>query len=348
MSAGEINRYSTWELDTVVETYDPPFRFLLNNFFKRRKQFSGEFIEMDIVEGGRTVAPFVSPFQPGRNTRRNGYRTFQLKPAYIKLADTVRPTDGFTRTPGEPYGGSLTPMQRLDKQIVEQVMTHLDMIENRLELMASELLFTGKLVINDENYPRAVVDFERALANDATVTTVWSNNAATPLVDIQAHALTINKTARGAKVTDLVMTGAIFDKLMSFQSVRDLLNRDKNLSPGTSAIETGPRSGDRDATYRGIISGQYRLWTYDGYFETDTGTSKEIMDQERVLFLSDQSIEGTRYNGAILDMDAEMQAREVFVKERRLWDPSGHEVITQSAPMVGLRRPNGCGTLRVL
>jgi len=347
-----VDRYSTWEMDEIVASIDPPFRWLSDTFFSTTKQFDTEFIEHDIVESGRRVAPFVSPMQNGVPTRRLGHRTYQLKPAYIKLSDTVRPTDGFTRRAGEPYGGTLTPLERVDRIVAEQIATHFDMIGNRIEIMARDALFNGSITITSDNYPTSVVDFERNTNNDITVAVLWNAAGATPLADIQAHALTMNQTSRGAVVTDLIMAGALFDVLVANQTVRDLVNRDQNLSPATVGIEFGPRSGSRDAQWRGLLSGQYNLWTYDGYFEDDTGTSFALMPANKVLLVANQGpnsgMEGRRYNGAIIDMDAGILPQEVFVKARNLWDPSGVEVLTQSAPMVAMRRPNATGTMTVL
>lgn len=349
MTNGYVDRYSTWEMDELVASIDPPFSFLVDTFFTGVKQFESEFIEHDIVEQGRRVAPFVSPLQNGVPTRRLGFRTFQMKPAYIKLSDTVRPTDGWTRIAGEKYGGELTPMERVDRIVAEQIFTHLEMIQNRLEVMARDALFNGGIQIISDNYPTAYVDFERIATNSAAVGALWSNPAATPLADIQNQSLVINQNSRGAVVNTLVMKGVVYDALMTHQDVRDLVNRDLNLSPGTGGLEFGPRAGDRAAQYRGQLSGQYDLWTYDGYFEDDTGAPVELMPDGEVLMVANQGpnsgLMGMRYNGAILDLDAGIRPQEVFVKSRDLFDPSGIEVLTQSAPMLGIKRPNATGKL---
>jgi len=225
-----------------------------------------------------------------------------------------------------------------------------------MELMARDVLFNGKMVVQSEGYPAAVVDFERNPLNSTAAMTPWNSAAAMPLADIEATALTINQTSRGGIVTDLVMTGQIWDMLVRNQSVRDLLNRILNLSPGTSNLETGPRSGSRQARWRGLLSGTYNLWTYDGYFEDDNGVPVPIMPQDQVLFVCNAGdnvsgaggIAGKKLYGAILDMDAGIQARKVFIKARNVWDPSGVEVLTQSSPMLAVDRPNASGTLKVM
>ena len=355
-TASSVDRYSTWEMDAMIAAIDPPFSFLKDTFFTTEKQFTTQVIEHDIKEHGRTVAPFVSPLSQGKPTRRSGYRTFQIRPAYIKLSDTVRPQDGMTRLAGEPYGGQFTVQQRIDALVAEQIATHMSMIDNRLEVMARDILINGKLTIITDNYPTAIVDFERNPNNTHTVGTTWDQTNATPLADIQAHALTINLNSRGAVVTDLVMAGSIFDLMARNQSVRDLLSKLLNLSPGTSGIEVGPRSGSREAQFRGRLSGAYNLWTYDGYFENDTGLQVPLMPTNKVLFVCNGGINGSgpggiggkRLQGAIQDLDAQMQAKRVFIKAKNEWDPSGVTVLTQSAPMLAVDRPNCSGILQVL
>ena len=348
MTEAIVDRYSSWEMDELVASIDPPFSFLSDVFFGTTRQFNSEFIEFDIVEGGQRVAPFVSPFVNGVPTRRQGYRTMQIKPAYIKLSDTVRPWDGFDRLPGEAYGGELSPQERVDRLVAQQVLTHMSMIQNRKEVMARDALFDGKITITSDDYPTAVVDFERVSTNAATVGTLWSNGSATPLTNIQDHALLINQNARGAVIDTLIMAGAVYDKMVGFDSVRDLLNRDKNLSPGTRGFDLGPRSGDRGPQYRGQLSNVYDVWTYDGYFDDDNGDPVALMPADKVLLLDGNGIQGRTYHGAIMDMAAGIRAQQIFVKSKEQFDPSGIDVLTQSAPMLGMRRPNASGVLTVL
>lgn len=346
---GQINRSTTWAQDGVVSIIEPKFSWLVPTFFGGAPvQFDTEFIEFDVVEGGVRIAPYSSPLSLGKATRELGFRTYQLKPAYIKLLDTVRPGQGFQRLPGEAYGGSLSTQERLNRKIAEKIVTHREMIETRWEQMASDALFHGKIVITDEDYPRSVVDFERDPNLMATVGTVWSNPASAPLDDIVEMSDKVNVAAKGAVVNTLVMRTATWDALRKHATVKDLVDTNKNLSPGTSAIEFGPRSSDKKPVWRGRLAGQYDVWTYDGYYENDLGGQVPFVPAGKVLLVASGQIEGKRYHGAIYDMDAGMQAIEVFVKTRDLWNPSGTEVLTQSAPMLGMKRPNASAVLTVL
>lgn len=341
-----ISRYNSWETDEMVRSVDPSFSFLADTFFPREKQFTTDFIEFDIVEHGRHLAPFVSPLTQGQPTRRKGYRTVQFKPAYIKMSFNVTPGDGFTRMAGEKYGGELTPRQRLDRAMASQIATHDDMIQNRLEWMAAQALVSGSIVVTGPDYPAQTVSFDRNSNLALTVGTAWSTVAtATPIDDIQTMALRINQYSRGGQADTIVMSGTAFSNATKNSQFRDLLDTVKNLSPGTGGFETGPRN-TRNATLQGRLAGRFDLWTYDGYYEDDTGTSTLYVAANKVIVADRASLEGTKMFGAILDMES-LVAQRHFVKTRTVWDPSAEELLSQSAPMVNMRRPNSVGVLTV-
>jgi hypothetical protein len=342
-----INRYTTWELDAMVSNVDPSFSFLADTFFPGERQFTGDFIEFDIVEHGRHMAPFVSPLVQGQPTRRHGYRTFQLKPAYIKMSHKVTPGDGYSRRAGEAYGGSLTPMQRLDLAMAEQIAIHDDMINNRLEWMAASALVNGTIVVTGPDYPAQTVSFERNSNLSNTVGVAWATTTtATPIDDLQTMADRINLYSRGSVMDTVVMGGAAYSNATKNSQFRDLLDRDKNLSPGTR-FDAGPRSGTREAVYQGRLSGKWDLWTYDGYYEDDSGVSTRFVAADKVICACRGGIEGSKLFGAIQDMEAGMQPMRHYVKSRTTWDPSAEECLSQSAPMINVKRPNCTAVLDV-
>lgn len=342
-----IDRQSTWQQDALLTTIDPKFAFLLGMFFPRIKQFTTSTIEYDVVEGGIRIAPFASPFSLGASSRRRGHRTVTIQPAYIKLLDTVRPSEGFTRMPGETYGGQYSPEERLAMIVAEQIATHHEMIETRWEQMAAEVLFTGKLTITQDNYPTAVADFERDANLTITTGTVWADSGADIVGDIEAAADKINVSSRGSVASSIVTSNGVWDKMRKNASVRELVDTTKNVSPQTQGIELGPRGADKHPVRRGVLSGRYEIWTYDGYYENDAGTAVPFVPANKVLLSAPGGVEGVRYHGAIIDMDAGMQPHEVFTKTKRQWNPSGEEVLTQSAPMLGMRRANATAVLTV-
>jgi hypothetical protein len=79
----------------------------------------------------RRLAPFVSPVVQGRVMRKQGYQTLSFRPAYTKPKHVVDPNRQFSRLAGEALGGALTPAQRWNAAVAENLREERDAI-NRL------------------------------------------------------------------------------------------------------------------------------------------------------------------------------------------------------------------------
>jgi hypothetical protein len=346
----QLSRYETWELDAMLAQIERPNPWLLRTFFNREKMFTSKTIEFDLLDRGRRLAPFVAPTVAGKPMRREGYRTRQLSPAYIKPTALVVPTEAWTRRPGEGYGGALTPQQRFDAIVAEYLDEHEQMIDNRLEWMAAQSLVNGGITISGDDYPEVYVDFGR----DASLTihllgaAKWDTVTAAPLVDIEEAALKVRRISKGAIVTDLVMDGATWNLLKGHASVQDLLDVRFRRSLGQeSRIEQGPRTKLNEALYVGTINGTLDLWVYDSYYNDDAGAEQPYIPPYTVLGIARNALEGTQYFGAILDLDAGLEPRRSFSKSKVQFNPSGLELVTQSGPLVAPKRPNAMFTLVV-
>lgn len=342
----QLGRYETWELDALLEIKERPAPFLLNTFFNREKVFNTRSIEFDVVEGARRLAPFVSPLVAGKPMRREGYKTMQLAPAYIKPTDLVVPSEGFVRRAGEAYGGTMSPQARFDMLVADVLDQHRQMIENRLEWMAAQALVNGGITISGDDYPTVFVDFNRDASLDIALVGAaqWPAATATPLDDIEAAALTVRRVSKGAVVTDLVMDGQAWSALRKHPEIRDLI--DTNYRQGVSSVDAAPRNDLNRGISVGNLGGRFNLWVYDAYYNDETGAEQPFLPPYTVLGMS-SAIEGWQYYGAIIDLDANIEPRKIFSKSERKFNPSGLEVVTQSAPLVAPRRPNAMFKLTV-
>lgn len=348
-TAYNLTRYETWELDAMVAQIERPNPWLLRTFFPGQKFFHSKQIEFDIVDRGRRLAPFVAPTVAGKPITREGHRTRTLTPAYIKPTDLVQPTEAFTRLPGEGYGGTLTPKQRFDAIVAEYLNTHDEMIDNRLEWMASQALVKGGITIKGESYPEVYVDFGRDASLSIALTggAKWDQSTSVPMDDIEAAALLVRKKSKGAVVTDIVMDGLAWGLLKKHASVTELIDiRYRRDVGGQTAVDGGPRTNLNEAVYVGTIQGRLNLWVYDSYYQDDAGADQPYLPAYTVMGIS-RAIEGYQYYGAIIDLDADIAARRSFTKSKVLFNPSGLELVTQSGPLVAPKRPNAMFVLTV-
>lgn len=340
----QLSRYETWELDEMVRQIERPNPWLLRTFFPRVRTFATRTIEFDLIDRGRRLAPFVSPLVAGRPMVREGYRTKQLAPAYIKPTDLVLPTDSFTRMPGENYGGAMTPQARFDRLVAEKLDLHIETIDNRLEWMAAQALVNGYIDIQGEDYPKTRVAFGRDSALDVYLTgaSKWSLATSEPMGDIEAAALQTRIISKGAVVTDLIMDGLTWTALKKHASIKDLIdNFQRNHLPGQTltAIDKAPRSNINEAQFVGTLGGRFSMWVYDAYYQDDKGVDQPYLPPYTVIGIS-PALEGTQYYGAIIDLDAGIEPKKLFTKSERKFNPSGLELVTQSAPLAAPRRPN--------
>jgi hypothetical protein len=347
-----IREYTTWELDEVVRMVEVQQPFLLGRFFGRTKSFDTEQIEFDIVDRGRRIAPFVSPLVQGRVMRREGYRTVAFKPAYIKLTDLIRPTDTFTRTQGERPGGSMSPQARMDRLVAETYERHRVGIDIRKEWMCASALVNGSITVSGDSYPTVVVDLGRdpaltvALAGGAR----WSQTTADPMADIESMASLIRRKSRGRVLTDLIMNGVTWGQLRNLLKtdlvLAKLLSTQVTFSTNMS-FDVLPRQMQPEGELVGNIAGRFRVWVYDGFYNDDAGAEQKFIPDYKVVCVSASGVEGVQYQGAILDIDANLEPRDIFTKSKLHFDPSGLELLTQTAPLCVMRMPNASGVLTV-
>lgn len=340
-----MNIYDTLVLNGVVQGLKRPKTFLLSTAFNILQVETAEQIAVDVLVGNRKVAPFVSPLVQGKIVTQNGFTTKTFKPAYIKPKTPVQPNRALKRLAGEQIGGTLSPQQRMQATVREILEDHADQITRRLELMAAEVLRLGQVTVAGEGFPTQVMAFGRAAALSITLTGAdkWNDAAAAPLDDIEAWVELVHKT-EGATITDIVMdpdAWACFRKNAQVQKLLDIRRA------AGQPVELGPAQYVGGAQFKGSI-GSFNIWVYSEYYEDPTtGTVTPLLPSGTVIGVG-PNLEGVRAFGAIQDEAAGLQAMEIFAKSWVQEDPSVRYILSQSAPLVYPRRPNGSFAATVL
>ncbi|WP_311276164.1 major capsid protein [Methylobacterium sp. WCS2018Hpa-22] len=362
-----MDLFSTHALNRVVEELPANPAFLLNAFFPTVEVSDSETIMFDHVKGARRIAPFVAPTVAGKVILEAGYETESFRPAYIKDKRVFNPDKQFKRRAGEKIGGSLTPEQRLAGAVAWALSDQLDMWVRRLEVMAAEVLTTGKLVIKGENYPEKVVDFRRDPALTITLTGLdkWDVEGVDPVDDLEEWSQTVYEKSF-IRPTDAVMDMHVWKvvrgKLAEIDNETGLptaaalmmkarLNTDVR-ALDEAKVKLGPLViGGEGAVLVAIFtsgSGTLRLWAYnDAHVDPETGIEVSNLPAGTVLLLS-TGIEGVRHFGAIKDLKAGLQPRQYFVKSWEEEDPSERYMLGQSAPLLVPYRKNASLSAKVL
>jgi hypothetical protein len=331
--------FSTQVLSKVVERLRTPPSFLLDTFFPNVQTSDKEEILFDVTDSKPRISPFVSPLLPGKVVDSGGYRTKSFKPAYVKDKRRFDANIPYKRVAGETIGGSLSPSQRYERALATTLTDQLDNLTRREEVMAAEILRTGKVVVSGDGYPAQTVDFGRdseltkALSGSAT----WESSSVNPLDNLEDWAITIQDKS-GVVAKTVVMDPKAWKVFRSNTTAQKYL--DIRRGTGNSLnIDPSVRSEDTKARYVGAI-GDFDIYVYNDTYINDNGETAKLLPDKTVLLGSKDGLEGTRCYGAIHDEKANWTATRYFTKSWLEEDPSVRWLLLQSAPLVVPYRPN--------
>lgn len=333
-----IGAYDTHTMIAVQEKQTSLSKYWLSLCFPNQINFETEYIDFDIVDkNGKRVAPFVSPLVQGQVMSRDGYTTKRYKPAYVKPKDVVDFSKVLTRRAGEAYTGELSPQQRHDAVIAELLASQKEMIENRWELMAASAVIDGSITVSGDNYPTVSISFGRDGTHTVTkgLGTRWNEAGVDPIADLKTYANRVLKNS-GQGVTRVTMGVDAYEAFYANPKVKDQLDMTYR---GTAADLNGVQNTIYGAERQGRI-GNFEIWTYSDTYENDAGSEVDVLDPKAIV-LTSPALNGVRAFGAIMDKRAGFKALSMFPKMWDEEDPSVTYLMTQSAPLMFPKQPNG-------
>ena len=327
-------------LTRVVELQVNPPSFLVDTFFPDVETSTEETIYFDKQTERRRISPFVSPLVAGEIVQDRGYSTSSFSPAYIKDKRSFNPNRQFRRRAGERIGGALTPAQRLQANVAYSTYDQLQMLKRRLEVMAAQVLTTGKATITGDKYPTQIVDFGRL----GTLTKVfggaqaWAANQAGMIESVEDVATEIFE-ASGFVCTDVIFSTQAWKVFKTDPEFKLLLDKfQSNINP--ASINRGPLAGSYDQVRYMGAAGDFQFWTYSGrYVDPVDNLEKDMIPQGGFLMAS-RNMEGVQHFGAIRDEEAGLQPLQYFSKSWVEKDPSVRLLLLQSAPLMVPYRAN--------
>ncbi|MEW5931931.1 MAG: major capsid protein [Gemmatimonadota bacterium] len=341
-----IDIFATGFLIRLVTALPQPRTHFLSRYFPYVEEQGGEFILIDRLKNRPRLAPFVSPLVEGKVVENLGYNTEAVRPAYIKDKRRFNPFDKVRRLAGETIGGSLTPEQRRRALVRQNVADQLQMLTNREEWMASQVLRFGKVTVTGEGFGTRLVDFRRdpQLTIQLTGAKRWDQGTATPLEDLEEWAQLVYDVS-GAQQLEVTMDPSAWRLLKARLTTDEKKILLDSLRGSRSEVEMGPRQA-ATSKYVGTI-GEFDFFVYkQTFFEVD-GSEAELMDAGRVVMCGAQ-VEGTRAYGGIYDEEAEsFMGLRYFNKSWVTPDPSARWMLMQSSPLVVPMRPDATVSIKV-
>lgn len=330
---------------------EPPANYWLSNFFPNTVTFETEEIDFSKLNDVRKLAPLVVPTAQGKPIYSAAERRSVVKPAYVKPKDPVTASRLIRRAAGLGELGRtqpLTPMQRYMAIIGDIQRQHRYAIERRWEWLAAEAVIHGRNILEDEAYPRTVVDFLRDPSHNITLGAGarWGDAGVSIMNWVEAARDKVRNARYGGVVNRITLGSKAWEVLRNDNEIKELLNTQYRLNTGDISIKYGLRQG-LDVEYVGSLGQNTQLFVYSDYYQEADGTVVPFMDPRDVV-LTSPSISGVRAFGAIQDIAANLQAMPVFSKMWNEEDPSATFVMNQSAPLMVPVNPNASLRARVV
>lgn len=339
--------YDTHTLLEVQEHLDPMPSFWLDLAFGEEMRFDSEWIDLEKIEGHRTLAPLVIPTAEGVPIYKRAAEAKRFRAAYLKPKDSVTPDRAIKRRPGEALGGSASMQQREEAIVADILSTHRGAIERRWEVMAARAVIDAQITLTGDDYPETLVDFQRDSEHTVTLSAGagWNEDGASIVDNINEWRDTVRRAKFGGPTSTLVLGRNVVSHFTKDAGVRDLLDTQVRGTEGNT-FNIGVRSME-EVEYMGRFNGGLDVWAYSGYYEDSNGDQVDILDPDSVVLVG-QGVRGVRCFGAIMDRKAGYQAASMFPKMWEQEDPSGLWIMTQSAPLMVPMRPNNTLTAQVI
>ncbi|WP_175795961.1 major capsid protein [Burkholderia anthina] len=341
--------YDTNTLIQVVPNLKTSQNFLLDRFFPNIVMADSEEISIDVDVGKRRMAPFVSPLVEGKLVEQRRYQTNTFKPAYIKdkrAPDLRKPV---RRMIGERIGGELTGEKREAANLEAELTDQVDILNRRMEWMASQALQTGTVKVEGEGFETVIVDFGRdpsltqiltgsAQWTPANVGTELNPGTVSPTDDLTEWAQQILKKS-GAQVTDIVFSVDAFRGFKLDPELKRTAITFPALAPYGNSVNpaVAPVKG---AIYMGHW-GQWDLWVYSDWYVDDNDVEQPML-VDGGLIMSGPDMMGTRAFGQIMDPTFSYEAMPYAPKTWVENDPAQRLILMQSAPLTIPSRVNAC------
>lgn len=290
--------YTTREM---MEAYDqtPPVRsFLQKTFFPSEQTHVTERVEFDVRKGKRIMAPFVSPRVGGKVITRQGFKTNQFTTPKIAPERILTIDDISSRAIGENIYSKRTPAEREDELLAKDMTDLEDSIDRRKEWMCRQILFEGKLDVQDEEQGVDVqIDFGFTNIVVLGKDEQWSLGTVDPLPLLRDLRRKIIKDTGKAPDIALFSSSVINDFVNNayIKESMDVLNM-KN-------VVIQPRVIDPALTFYGRIAElDLDIYTYDEWFLNDEGEEEPMMPLGSVL-LGHSTGEGQIEYGLVTQME---------------------------------------------
>ena len=283
----------TYKLINAVKKMYPVVQFFKNRYFPDGKVYYSEKALVETKKKGRAVAPFVIPVVGGIALESEGYRAMEIEAPYIAPKKVITAAQLEKKAFGESPESGRTPAQRENELEAEYMDDLRKSVSRRHELMCTELLLTGKVLMKhyangDDaakgvNYDLKYLQFyDKEFKNRYTFSSSFKDMSASLKIQ-EFYKMASELRKRGIRATDIVMASDVSMLLMSdkdFLKFYDIAKVDFGDIKQTELPEGVVCNGR--ININGVVM---TMFTYDEAYEDLDGQEKPFIPAGTILFL---------------------------------------------------------------
>lgn len=336
-------------LAKLIDNRRPPSSYLLDTYFAQKHFSDDEYIHFDELPGDLGLAPFVAASLPALAEEIDEGEVKLFRPAYVKPMHQIKNSSAIARALGEAIGGTETANTRYINQFLNLLEVQRNQIIRRKELMAAEVLQTGKAIIEGENYPRRTLDYGRAADQTLVLTggDRWGQAGVRVLRDLERWSQRATD-ASGHPIDNVIFGSGAWEIAREDEHFLTILD---NRRQASGAVELGPVSAGAEnekSIYLGTI-GNLNFYKYVELYKDDAGVMKPMIDPNNVCLVA-SSMDGIQAQGAIQNPDHGFQPLEFAAGIVEKDNPRVDLLITESAPLVIPGQPDAtfCATVHTV
>lgn len=277
---------------TIKKMY-PVVTFFKDRYFPDGKVFYSQHVLIEMKKKGRKVAPFVVPVVDGIPMEDEGYRAKELDAPYIAPKMRITADDLEKKAFGESPETNRTPADRENEIQAEHMDDMRDAIYRRMELMCTQIITTGRVLMKhfataedaakDERYDLKYFQYyDGEFKNKYPFTKDFKTmNTQEKILELYRIAAILRK--RGVRATDIVMTADVSMLFMTDKDFLEFYNK-KSVEMGAINQKELPNGVACNGTIN-INGVMMTMFTYDCEYEDLDGEVKEFLPAGTIAFL---------------------------------------------------------------
>lgn len=313
-------------LTTAINEIPVAPSFLLDKLYRTREQHLSEDIDVDILVGGKKLAPFVSPIEAGVVINNLGRKMQTVKTPRIRPKKVLTATELLAiRAPGAQLFATGSDIDSAKNQKIALELQDLrNRIDRTMEWMAAQSL-QGKLTVTQDNIAFEV-DFLFPSAHKPvlTGTDLWTDTTtpSDPLGKIREWKRLVSN-ATGFTADTAICGHEVVDALLKHTKIREMLNV-RNLSIGQLSVGS--------ANYIGSLVG-VDIYEYDAQYYNASDVATDFIPSDSFILYASQAPFRLHF-GPIQDLDLNaLAAQPYFAKSWVEKDPSILWMLAESRPL---------------